>query len=369
MDTPKADILIVDDNPANLDVLSNLLITHDYEVRAAINGQMALMAVENSPPDLILLDINMPEMDGYEVCERLKMSEQVCDIAGGGKRSLSEIPIIFISASDEPFDKIKAFSMGAVDYVTKPFQIEEVLVRINHQLTIYRQNLELRERYLQIQQLQGVLRQYISGRAWETIIANDANGNQATHRRETLTILMSDVQGFTSMSEQVDPNLLLADLSFYMQTLSSIVYAHEGEIDKFLGDGMLAFFTKPQRALRAAIAIQQELTRFNEQQQTNHRSPMPTRIGLATGKVLLARIGSDERKEYTLIGDRVNVAARLQSTAPVGGMVMDMATYEQAACILPAAPASIPLKGKQEPERVYVVEAQDILGMNGGECE
>lgn len=364
MDNPKADILIVDDNPANLDVLSNLLIDHGYEVRAAINGQMALMAVEISPPELILLDINMPEMDGYEVCERLKMSEQVCDMQDGGQRSVCEIPVIFVSASDEPLDKVTAFSKGAVDYVTKPFQIEEVLVRINHQLTIYRQNLELRERYLQIRHLQGVLRQYVSGRAWETIIAQDATDSNVTHRHETLTICMSDVQGFTTMSEQLDPNVLLADLSLYMQTLSSIVYAYEGEVDKFLGDGMLAFFTKPRQALHAAIAMQQEIERFNGQQRANHRTPMPTRIGLATGRVLLARIGSDERKEYTLLGDRVNVAARLQSAAPVGGLLMDAATYEEAQCTLTAAPASLLLKGKQEPERVYAVEAQDMCKKN-----
>jgi class 3 adenylate cyclase len=358
---PKADILIVDDNPSNLDVLSNLLEDHGYDVRAAINGQMALMAVDASPPDLILLDINMPGMDGYEVCERLKTSEQVCDLNGKGERHICEIPVIFLSASDETFDKIKAFSMGAVDYVTKPFQIEEVLARINHQLTIYYQSLELRERYLQIQQLQATVRQYLSGKAWETIAASALSGDHAPHRRETLTIFMSDVQGFTTLSDELDPDLLLADLSLYMQRLASIVYEHEGEVDKFLGDGMLAFFNNAKQALRASLKMQQTLNDFNQQQITNHRPPLPTRIGLATGKVILARIGSDERKEYTLIGDRVNVAARLQSAAEVGGVLMDTATYEHAQCTMTAAPASITLKGKAEPERVYAIAAEDIL--------
>ncbi|MEG4962218.1 MULTISPECIES: adenylate/guanylate cyclase domain-containing protein [unclassified Microcoleus] len=122
--TPK-DILIVDDMPDNLRLLSTMLTSHGYHVRKAINGHLALQGAQISPPDLILLDINMPKMNGYEVCEQLKLSEKTKDI-----------PVIFISALDDVLEKVKAFQVGGVDYITKPFQVEEVLVRVQNQLSL-----------------------------------------------------------------------------------------------------------------------------------------------------------------------------------------------------------------------------------------
>ena len=123
--TPRGNILIVDDTPANLRLLSNMLAEQRYKVRSVINGQMALTATQASPPDLILLDIRMPEMNGYEVCEHLKADEDTHDI-----------PIIFISALDATQDKVKAFTVGGVDYITKPFQLEEVLARVETHLAL-----------------------------------------------------------------------------------------------------------------------------------------------------------------------------------------------------------------------------------------
>ncbi|MEG3957972.1 adenylate/guanylate cyclase domain-containing protein [Microcoleus sp. herbarium2] len=119
------DILIVDDMPDNLRLLSTMLTCYGYHVRKAINGQLALQGAEISPPDLILLDINMPKMNGYQVCEKLKLSEKTKDI-----------PVIFISALDDVMEKVKAFEVGGVDYITKPFQIEEVLARVQNQLSL-----------------------------------------------------------------------------------------------------------------------------------------------------------------------------------------------------------------------------------------
>lgn len=128
----KGDILIVDDTLANLDLLLAMLTNHGYKVRAAINGNMALKSVFAAAPELILLDINMPEMNGFEVCQQLKSDPRT-----------SEIPIIFISASDQMDDKVRAFEIGGVDYVTKPFQVEEVLARVSSQLALYQHKREL----------------------------------------------------------------------------------------------------------------------------------------------------------------------------------------------------------------------------------
>ena len=137
----KGNILIVDDTPENLRLLSNVLTERGYKVRSVINGAMALMGAKAAPPDLILLDINMPDMNGYEVCEVLKADEQT-----------REIPVIFISALDEVLDKVKGFAVGGRDYITKPFQLEEVLARIENQLTIRNLQQQLQEQNQRLQQ-------------------------------------------------------------------------------------------------------------------------------------------------------------------------------------------------------------------------
>lgn len=132
--TTKGNILIVDDQLDNLRVLSTILMDEGYQVRKALNGQMALIACQTLAPDLILLDINMPDINGYEVCQRLKANSQTCSI-----------PIIFLSVLDDVSDKVKGIRMGGADYITKPFQLEEVVMRVQNQLTIQRLQMQLQE--------------------------------------------------------------------------------------------------------------------------------------------------------------------------------------------------------------------------------
>mgnify|MGYP005853022511 CR=1 FL=1 len=140
---PSADILIVDDTPANLQLLASMLRERGYKVRPAPSGETALRAAQSSPPDLILLDITMPVMDGYEVCRRLKADER-----------LRDIPVLFISALHEAEDKVRAFQAGGVDYVSKPFQLEEVEARVRTHLALRRQNVELKTNYARLRELE-----------------------------------------------------------------------------------------------------------------------------------------------------------------------------------------------------------------------
>ena len=137
---PQADILAIDDTPENLALLSQMLMEQGYKVRSVTKGSTALRGAKAVPPDLILLDVKMPEMDGYEVCQQLKADDRTCDI-----------PVIFISASGDTFDKVKAFQVGGVDYITKPFQVEEVLARLNNHLTIRNLQLKLQAQNSQLQ--------------------------------------------------------------------------------------------------------------------------------------------------------------------------------------------------------------------------
>jgi diguanylate cyclase (GGDEF)-like protein len=153
LDPPKGNILVVDDTPDNLRVLSSMLTKRGHTVRKALNGQMALTACQTILPDLILLDINMPGMNGYEVCTFLKISEKTCNI-----------PVIFISVLDDTLDKVKAFSMGGADYITKPFQVEEVLARVENQLTVRRLQISLQERNRLLKEQNALLLQEIEKR-------------------------------------------------------------------------------------------------------------------------------------------------------------------------------------------------------------
>jgi len=168
----KGNILIVDDNPANLDLLSGILSEQGYKVRLIPDGQLALMSVQSTRPDLILLDILMPEMDGYQVCEKLKADERTKDI-----------PVIFVSAVHEVFDKVKAFSLGGVDYITKPFEAKEVLARIENQLRISRLSTQLLEQNAQLTEQKELL-QTIFDHIPVMVTLYDANGRVQWVNRE-----------------------------------------------------------------------------------------------------------------------------------------------------------------------------------------
>jgi PAS domain S-box-containing protein len=168
----KGNILIVDDNPANLDLLSGILSEEGYKVRLIPDGQLALMSVQSTRPDLILLDILMPEMDGYQVCEKLKADERTKDI-----------PVIFVSTVHEVFDKVKAFSLGGVDYITKPFEAKEVLARIETQLRISRLSKQLLEQNARLTEQKELL-QTIFDHIPVMVTLYDANGRVQWVNRE-----------------------------------------------------------------------------------------------------------------------------------------------------------------------------------------
>jgi light-regulated signal transduction histidine kinase (bacteriophytochrome) len=192
-------ILIVDDTPDNLRLLSKTLSEQGYEVQCAINGKLALMAVNHEPPNLILLDIKMPEMDGYQVCEILKSQEET-----------AKIPVIFLSALDDVFDKVKAFNLGGADYITKPFQVEEVFARIENQLTICRLQQQLQDKNIKLEALNQELKR--SNRELEEfayVVSHDLQQplQTITGFAELLLALKSEINLEQEAEEYVTPIL------------------------------------------------------------------------------------------------------------------------------------------------------------------
>ena len=361
----KSVVLIVDDNPTNLSVLFNALRDSEFKVLAAQDGASAIQQAQHVKPDIILLDVMMPGLNGFETCKRIKDNPETRDI-----------PVIFMTALSDINDKVNGFNVGAVDYVTKPLQHEEVVMRLSTHLRLRQMsellrnknaemdmaNRELKKNFDEVTRLQNIVKSYLSNRAWQSI---ETSGIQKTENgaveAETLTVMMCDIEGFTPLLDRCEPGKLLHHLNLYMDILSNSIYAHGGEIDKFLGDGLLAFFRSPIDAVHAACDIQKQIKIFNKLQINGLEIPLPTRIGIATGKVLLAKIGTMVRKEYTLIGDRVNVAARLQSIAPVGGLAMDEVSFNAYGVIPGLLPDLIELKGKKKKEVVYQVSPESVL--------
>jgi two-component system, sensor histidine kinase and response regulator len=205
----KDNILIVDDTPDNLRLLSSTLTERGYKVRSVINGAMALMGAQAAPPDLIMLDIKMPDMDGYAVCQRLKENPQT-----------REIPVIFISALDEVFDKVKAFTSGGVDYIQKPFQIEEVLARIENQLTIRRLQVQLQAQNHQLQQTQVELEQAL---AQERSLKQQIEEMAAIEERNRIAREIHDSLGHS-----------LTALNVQMQAVASLLLTDPTQAQSFL---------------------------------------------------------------------------------------------------------------------------------------
>jgi class 3 adenylate cyclase/ActR/RegA family two-component response regulator len=330
----QADILIVDDKADNIRLLSSLLSTQGYTVRKALSGSMALTAVETLPPDLILLDITMPGMSGYEVCEALKKNPKS-----------KEIPVIFLSALDEVFDKIKAFEVGGVDYMTKPFQVEEVIIRINTHLTLSRQR-------QQLLQQQSILEAEIQERKLIEIeldkqrrrsddllfnilprpIAELLKLRQQTIASsfDNVTVLFADLVAFTPLAAQMPPIELVGLLNDIFSMFDRLVEQFEVEKVKTIGDAYMVVGGLPKVRNDHAIAVAGlalEMKRSLQHFRSSLGSPLQLRIGIHSGPVVAGVIGT-KKFSYDLWGDTVNLASRMESQGEPGRIQLTETTYQ-----------------------------------------
>ena len=233
-----AHILIVDDTPENVDVLAGIL-GERYQLQVALNGAKALDIAQTSPaPDLILLDVMMPEMDGYEVCQRLKENPQTANI-----------PVIFVTAKNEEADETKGFALGAVDYITKPVRPAIVLARVQTQLA-------LKQAHHRLEALTQKLSRYLSPQITQSISEGKSDARIGSCRKK-LTIFFSDIVGFTKQTEGMEPEDLAYILNSYLNRMADLVLSHGGTLDKFIGDAVLAFFGDPESrgAQQDALAL------------------------------------------------------------------------------------------------------------------
>ncbi|AFY79142.1 signal transduction histidine kinase [Pleurocapsa sp. PCC 7327] len=230
---PKGNILIVDDTPDNLRLLSSVLTDSGYKVRCAIDGAMALMGAQAAPPDLIMLDIKMPQIDGYEVCQQLKADDRT-----------REIPIIFISALDEVLDKVKAFTSGGVDYIQKPFQIEEVLARLENQLAIRRLQIQLQTQNHQLQQTQSELLQALEQ---ERSLKQRIEEMAAIEERNRIARDIHDSLGHA-----------LTALNIQLQAVATLLYSDVEQAASFLAQAQRLGTTAMHEVRKSVSALRED---------------------------------------------------------------------------------------------------------------
>ena len=340
--TSQASILVVDDKPDNVRLLSTILTEKGYQVRKALNGPRAIATVQEFPPHLILLDVMMPEMNGYEVCTKLKASPKT-----------SSIPVIFLSALDDVSDKVKAFDVGAVDYITKPFQEKEVLARVANQLTIQSQQKLLQQQTKQLEELVERLQNEIKERQGVelalrlaqkksdhlllnilpgAIVENLKKGERtAAERFDSATVLFADIVGFTSLAARISPLEVVDFLNQIFSTFDQLTEKHGLEKIKTSGDAYMVAGGLPvaradhvEAIANMALDMLAAIAHF----QTDTGEPFQIRIGIHTGPVVAGVIGT-KKFSYDLWGDTVNVASRMESQGLPGYIQVTTAIYEE----------------------------------------
>jgi class 3 adenylate cyclase len=343
-------ILVVDDTPDNL-FLMNALLEDKYEVVTAASGAEALeMAQSAQPPELILLDIMMPDMDGYEVMRRLKQHA-----------SAASIPVIFLTALTSIEEEQFGLDLGAVDYITKPISPPVVLARVNT-------HLERSTNARRIQALSEKLGRYLAPQVYKSLFDGSRDAEIRTQRKK-LTVFFSDIKDFTASTAKWQPEDITFLLNSYFSEMSKIALEYGGTLDKFIGDAMVIFFGDPEsrgvkedalQCVKMALAMQRRMSELQILwREMGSEKTFNVRMGINTGYCNVGNFGSDLRMDYTIIGSEVNLAARLEQAAVPGGILISNETYalvrEE---ILATEQQPLTVKGFPDPIKAYSVREE-----------
>jgi adenylate cyclase len=357
-------VLVVDDQPPNLRLLDAMLSPRGYRVITASSGEEALELLSSSGIDLVLLDIVMPGIDGYEVCRRIR-SEPVTEF----------LPVIMITASGDQ-EKTRAIEAGADDFVNKPFHRGELLARVaslarikRYHDTITRQaaelaswNAELEARVqTQLEELQRVnrLRRFLSPQVAELVIDSGDDSFLSSHRRE-IVVVFCDLRGFTAFAESSEPEEVMAVLAEYHAALGELIFRYQGTLERFTGDGLMVFFNDPipldkpaQRAVEMALAMRDRIeTLVGGWSRLGH--DLGFGVGIAQGYATLGRIGYEGRFDYAAIGSVTNLAARLCAEAQAGQVLVSQRVFSAVEDIVVGESVEdLELRGFSRPVRAF----------------
>ncbi len=312
-------ILAVDDNKSNLRLLRSMLAPEGYEIIEANDGLEALDILAETPPDLIITDVIMPRMDGFSLVKELRERE---DAQG--------IPILMVTSLHELKIKLKGLEAGADDFLSKPFISVELRARVRSLLRIKQLHDELETKNLLLER---VLTRYISEDIATTILSDPDQNLRLGGQSCEVSVLFADIRGFTNFSEQHDAAQVTDMLNQIFEGLTEPVFQYDGTLDKYLGDAIMAFYGAPvpsqdfaERALRTSWAMQEKFTELAEQ--NDYIRDLGIGVGICTGEVIVGNIGSERLMDYTVIGQTVNMAKRLQEYAHAGQILIEQNTYD-----------------------------------------
>jgi len=369
---PAWKILVVDDTPQNIKVLDAILSPRGYRVVTARSGADALQKGRDEAPDLVLLDILMPGMSGYEVAQRLRANP-----------ATGVLPIVMVTALGAQEEKVKAIEAGADDFLTKPVNQLELLARVKSLLrikqyhdTIQSQASQLAEwnRTLedrvsrQVEELERLarLRRFLAPQLAELIASDQHEQALESHRRE-VTVVFCDLRGFTAFSETTEPEEVMRVLHEFHVTMGELIHQYEGTLERFAGDGMMIFFNDPipcsdpsERAIHMAVSMR---TRVRELKDKWHRRghQLDFGVGISQGYATLGKIGFEGRFDYAAIGTVTNLASRLCDEADGEQILVSPRVYSAVEVLVESETVGeLSLKGFSRPILVY-----NIIGLRG----
>lgn len=337
-------LLVVDDNKVNRILLSRGLESHGHKVETAENGRQALEMLKRGSYDLVLLDIEMPEMNGYQVLEACLQDNE-----------LRNLPIIMTSSLDEINSIVKCVELGAEDYLNKP--VNPILLRARVNASLEKKRLRDEQRKL--------IRTFATSEVAEELLKTgfSLGGNFVD-----ASVMFADIRSFTTITESRSPAEIIEILNDYYALMFEAITGHGGSVNQMIGDGLMAVFGAPvyyedhcERAVRAALEMLELLAAFNQDQVAQDKPPIKIGVGIATGKVIAGFTGTQHRATYTCIGDTVNLAARIESHTKVVAhpILIDQYTREGLQADIEAEPLGpVIFKGKQQPINIFAVKPE-----------
>jgi adenylate cyclase len=341
-------ILVADDDWLNRDLLQAYLIASGCEVVTAADGQTALELARENPPDLALLDVMMPRMDGLELCAALKSEPE-----------MRFIPVVIVTAIDSEGEKVKALDVGADEFISKPYNSLILLTRVRSLLRIKKLNddIEARNRLLR-----HVLDRFLAEDVTDVILTDPERYLKLGGESRIVTVLFADIRGFSRFTEQVSASQVIETLNSIFEALSEVIFTHKGTFDKYLGDGLMAFFGAPveaeddaQRAFNSALDMMRIFSKLDLDPEAS-KADLGLGIGIHTGEAVVGNIGSEKVMDYTVVGYAVNVAKRLQEISRGGQILLSEATYKHLKDVKAEKLEDVQLPQLQERITAYLVE-------------
>jgi len=370
-----AKVLVVDDVAMNVKILADVLTFKGYQVVTAAGGNEGLAKVASEQPDLVLLDVMMPDLDGYAVCKAIRAN-----------RETAILPVVMVTALDPALERVKGLEAGADDFLSKPINQPELLARVRSLLRIkqfhdqvqaqarelanWNRTLEQRvaEGVRQIEQM-GRLKRFLSPQIAELIVSGNVSGTLGSsaedplksHRRE-ITVVFLDLRGFTAFTETADPEEVMGVLHEYHKEMGRLIMAHNGTIEHFAGDGIMIFFNDPVvienpagEAVNMAIEMQTDFAVL-AQAWKKRGYDLHMGIGIAQGYATLGTIGFEGRRDYGAIGSVCNLASRLCGDAKAGQILVAQKVFGFVDGMVTAEPVGeLSLKGFHKPVPAFNV--------------